>query len=190
VTPEAGLELKRKLSELLSAQHGSDTVMKLQKQVDSQQNTITTITVSLNDKIIQHQTLQADLIAAKDKISSLEADMLKVNENLNLLSAKLMMKEKLLEKNKSLQAQLHEEEDRKSKDICQLQKEKSTLQETVTEFKHNILTKESEISVLHDCLKQPKNVSDEEGNDKLQALLDVGHSEAELKLMTIERDIS
>lgn len=54
---EAGLELNRMLSEFLSAQHGSDTVMKsveqLQKQLDSQQNTITTMTASLNDKIIE-----------------------------------------------------------------------------------------------------------------------------------------
>jgi hypothetical protein len=42
------------LSEFLSAQHGSDTVMKsveqLQKQLDSQQSTITTMTGSLNAK--------------------------------------------------------------------------------------------------------------------------------------------
>jgi hypothetical protein len=54
VATEAGLELNRMLSEFLAAQHGSDTVMKsveqLQKQLDSQQNTITTMTASLNDK--------------------------------------------------------------------------------------------------------------------------------------------
>jgi hypothetical protein len=42
------------LSEFLSAQHGSDTVMKsveqLQKQLDSQQSTISTMTASLNAK--------------------------------------------------------------------------------------------------------------------------------------------
>jgi hypothetical protein len=193
VVTEAGLELNCKLSELLSAQHGSDTVMKsfeqLQKQVDFQQITITTVTASLNDKIIQNQTLRAALIAAKDKISSLEAHTLKMNENLNdMLSANLMMEEKLLEKNKLLQVQLYEKEDRISKDIGQLQKEKSTLQETVTELKHDILTKASDIAVLQDCLKQLKNVNDEEGDDKLQALLDVGRSKAELKHMTVERD--
>jgi chromosome segregation ATPase len=78
--------------------------------------------------------------------------------------------------------------DRISRDVGQLQKERSTLQETITELTHNILTKESEIAVLHDCLKQLKNASDEEGDDKLQALLDVAHSKAELKLMTVERD--
>jgi hypothetical protein len=116
VVTEAVLELNCMLSESLSAQHGSDTVMKsveqLQKQVDSQQIAITTVTASLNDQIIQNQTLQADLIAALDKISSLEADMLKMNKNLNdVLSAKLMMEEKLLQTNKLLQAHLHEEEE-------------------------------------------------------------------------------
>jgi uncharacterized NAD(P)/FAD-binding protein YdhS len=62
------------------------------------------------------------------------------------------------------------------------------LQETVTELKDNILTKESEISVLQDYLKQLKNASDEEGDNILQALLDVGRCKAELKLVTIERD--
>lgn len=81
-----------------------------------------------------------------------------------------------------------QEEDRISRDIGQLQKEKSTLQETVTELKHNILTKESEIAVLQDCVKQLKNDSDEEIDDKLQVLLDVGSYKAELKFMTIERD--
>jgi hypothetical protein len=45
------------LSEFLSAQHGSDTVMKsveqLQKQLDSQESTITTMTASLNAKNIE-----------------------------------------------------------------------------------------------------------------------------------------
>jgi predicted alpha/beta hydrolase family esterase len=54
VATEAGLELNRMLSEFLSAQHGSDTVMKsveqLQKQLDCQQNTITTMTASLTEK--------------------------------------------------------------------------------------------------------------------------------------------
>lgn len=68
------------------------------------------------------------------------------------------------------------------------QKEKSTLQETVTELKDCVLTKESEVAVLQDCLKKLKNASDEEVDDKLQAVLDEGHSKAELRLMTIERD--
>lgn len=57
VATEAGLELNHMLSEFLSAQHGSDTVMKsveqLQKQLDSQQTTITTMTASLNSKNIE-----------------------------------------------------------------------------------------------------------------------------------------
>jgi len=57
VATEAGLELNRMLSEFLSAQHGSDTVMKsveqLQKQLDSQQTTITTMTASLNAKNVE-----------------------------------------------------------------------------------------------------------------------------------------
>lgn len=57
VATEAGFELNRMLSEFLSVQHGSDTVMKsveqLQKQLDSQQTTITTMTASLNAKNIE-----------------------------------------------------------------------------------------------------------------------------------------
>jgi len=57
VATEAGLELNRMLSEFLSTQHGSDTVMKsveqLQKQLDSQQTTITTMTASLNTKNLE-----------------------------------------------------------------------------------------------------------------------------------------
>jgi hypothetical protein len=71
----------------------------------------------------------------------------------------------------------------------QFQNEKRTLQETVNELKDNLVTKESEIVVLQDFLKQLKNASDEEDDDdKLQALFDVGHTKAELKRMTIERD--
>jgi hypothetical protein len=64
VATDAGLKLKCMLLEFLSAQHGSDTVMKsleqVQKQIDSQQITITNVTASLNHQIIQNQTLQAD----------------------------------------------------------------------------------------------------------------------------------
>lgn len=74
------------------------------------------------------------------------------------------------------------------RDTDKLQSEKSTLQEMVNELKDSILMKESEITVLQDCLRQLKNTSDEEGSDKFQALLDAGHAKAELKCMTIERD--
>jgi len=74
------------------------------------------------------------------------------------------------------------------RDTDQLQREKSTWQEMVNELKDSILMKESEITVLQDCLRQLKNTSDEEGDDKFQALLDAGHAKAELKCMMIERD--
>jgi predicted nuclease with TOPRIM domain len=79
-------------------------------------------------------------------------------------------------------------ENRLSRETNQLQNENSTLQGTVNELKDKLVTKESEITVLQDMLKHLKNGSDEEGDDKFQALLDVGHTKAELKLMTIERD--
>jgi len=74
------------------------------------------------------------------------------------------------------------------RDTDQLQREKNTWQEMVNELKDSILMKESEITVLQDCLRQLKNTSDEEGDDKFEALLDAGHAKAELKCMTIERD--
>lgn len=74
------------------------------------------------------------------------------------------------------------------RDTDKLQSEKSTWQEMVNELKDSILMKESEVTVLQDCLRQLKDTSDEEGDDKFQALLDAGHAKAELKCMMIERD--
>jgi hypothetical protein len=74
------------------------------------------------------------------------------------------------------------------RDTDKLQREKSTWEEMVNELKDSILMKESEVTVLQDCLRQLKNISDEEGDDKFQALLDAGHAKAELKYMMIERD--
>jgi hypothetical protein len=74
------------------------------------------------------------------------------------------------------------------RDTDQLQREKNTWQEMVNELKKSILMKESEITVLQDCLRQLKNTSDEEGDDKFQALFDAGHAKAELNCMTVERD--
>lgn len=74
------------------------------------------------------------------------------------------------------------------RDTDQLQREKSTWQEMVNGLKSSILMKDREIVVLQDCLRQLKNTTDEEGDDKFQALLDAGHAKAELKCMTIERD--
>ncbi|XP_069704271.1 transport and Golgi organization protein 1-like isoform X2 [Periplaneta americana] len=190
---EAGLELNRMLSEFLTAQHGSDTVMKsveqLQKQLDSQQSTIATMTASLNAKNTENEALEVDLTAAKEKISSLEEGMKNVNENLNdVLSQKLEMEEELLEKNKSLQTSLEQVQESKNLEIEQLRKEINSLQEKFNEQNDNLVTKESEVAVLQDCLKQLRNADEEGGEDKLQALLDVGHTKAELKLMAIERD--
>ena len=72
--------------------------------------------------------------------------------------------------------------------IADLRKEITKLLETVSEQKDNIVTKENEVLVLQDCLKHLKTLDDEEGHDKLDALLDVGHIKAELKILTIERD--
>jgi hypothetical protein len=74
------------------------------------------------------------------------------------------------------------------RDTDELQREKSTWEEMVNELRGSIRLKDSEIVVLQDCVKQLKNTSDEEGDDKFQALLDAGHAKAELKCMVIERD--
>ncbi|PNF44126.1 hypothetical protein B7P43_G03185, partial [Cryptotermes secundus] len=188
VATEVGLKLK-----FISAQHGCDTVMKsvehLQKQVGSQKIASTNATASLNHGIIQNNTLQPESIAPNDKISLLEADLLKTDETRNdVLSAKLMMEEQLLKKNKLLQSQLYEEEDRIKRETGQLPKEKTSLQETVAELQHNIRLKESDIAVLQVCVEQVKTVGDDKDGDKLQELLDLGLAKAELQLMTIERD--
>jgi predicted nuclease with TOPRIM domain len=75
-------------------------------------------------------------------------------------------------------------EDRLSRETNQLQNENSVLQGTINELKDKLVTKESELTVLQDSLKLLND-----GSDKFQALLDVGHTKAELKLMTIERGI-
>ncbi|PSN55060.1 hypothetical protein C0J52_04113 [Blattella germanica] len=190
---EAGLELNRMLSDFLSSQNSSDTVMKsvehLQKQLDSQQATITSLTESLSVKTTENESLQADLNTALEKINSLEEDVHKVNENLtDVLSEKLRMEEQLLEKNETLCKEIEEVKNTKNSEITELQKEISSLKEKISEINNILVTKESEVSVLQDCLKQLKAVDDGEGDDKLQSLLDVGQTKAELKIMEIERD--
>lgn len=79
-------------------------------------------------------------------------------------------------------------EDGLNRETNKLQNENSTLQDTINKLKDKLVTKESEITVLQESLKHLKNSSGEEGDDKFEALLDVGHIKVELKLVTIERD--
>ncbi|KAJ9598424.1 hypothetical protein L9F63_010899, partial [Diploptera punctata] len=194
IATEAGLELNRMFSDVLT-QNSSETMMKsvdhLQKQLDSQQNTITTLTESLSDKTAENENLQSDLDSALEKINFLEDDIQKVNEHLTrALTEKLKAEEELKEKEELWDLQRFEVNSKNDAEVSELRKEITNLQETINEQRNDVVTKENEILVLQDCLNHLKTLEDGDvAGDKIHALLDVGHIKAELKLLKEERDV-
>lgn len=61
-------------------------------------------------------------------------------------------------------------------------------QTALEEARETVAMRDSELTVLQDCLKELKAFEDGQGSERLNALLDVGHARAELMIVTLERD--
>nr|CAD7437872.1 unnamed protein product [Timema bartmani] len=160
---EAGLELNKMLGDLLSSQQGSDQLVRnmeeLQKQLDTQE-----------------ATMKANLA---DKSAELNLSLQEKEEK----------EEELLRNSEIIQTQIKEALDGKAAEVLKLSQDVECLQLTLEEVKQALAIRDSEVTVLQDCLKQLRSSDDEmEGVDRFQALLDVGRVRAELKMAVVERD--
>ncbi|KAK7790043.1 hypothetical protein R5R35_008249 [Gryllus longicercus] len=191
---ETGLELNRMMSELLSAQHGSDTLMKsvdyLQKELDSQKSTITTMTANLTAKNKENENLQSELKVQLERVQNLEEQLDKVNETLmNLQKEKSEIEHEFQMKNQSIESQLVEALESKSADSQRLCRELDALQDVLDETRKTLAAREGEVSVLRDCLNHAENLSNGgESSVSLEELLNVGHLRAKIDAVTKERD--
>nr|CAD7261139.1 unnamed protein product [Timema shepardi] len=184
---EAGLELNKMLGELLSSQQGSDQLVRnmeeLQKQLDTQE---ATMKANLADKSAENEKLQSLITAANEKIALLEEDIHQLNLSLREKEEK---EEELLSNSEIIQTQIKEALDGKAAEVLKLSQDVECLQLTLEEVKQALAIRDSEVTVLQDCLKQLRSSDDEmEGVDRFQALLDVGRVRAELKMAVVERD--
>ncbi|KAF4528371.1 hypothetical protein B566_EDAN016933 [Ephemera danica] len=194
---EAGLELNKMLSEFLSAQKGSEDLSKsmemLQQQLNTQQATISSTKQALNAKILENEELTLELAEASEQITKLEAEVSKVSEHLaEVQIQKQKLKEDLEESCVTLANQLQESAQQRETDMACLKKQLEDTENQLKEVEKNLLERTSQVEVLETSLKQLQqldNSSSEEGQKKLQALLDVGKAQAELKLVRSECDV-
>ncbi|XP_067009668.2 transport and Golgi organization protein 1 [Anabrus simplex] len=191
---ETGLELNRMLSEFLSAQHGSDSLMKsvehLQKQLDNQQGTINSMNSSLSAKSLENESLQADLNLAEERIKALEEEIQKMSQALlNVEKEKQEMEHEFQQKNKSIETQLVEALEGKSAESQRLGRELEALQEVLDETRRTLASRDGELEVLRDCLRNADvGGGGDITNSKLEELADVGRARAELALISREKD--
>ncbi|XP_049940648.1 transport and Golgi organization protein 1 isoform X1 [Schistocerca serialis cubense] len=183
---EAGLELNRMLSDFLSTQHGSETLVKsvehLQKQLDAQQHTITEMNNNLSIKSQENENLQQELAAATEKLSVQEEELQKTTDSLlKIQKEKIDLMSEMEEKIRALQQQLSQITESTRSEISRLTNELEESRETVA-------MRDSELTVLQDCLRQLKAFEEGQGSEQLDTLLDVGHARAELALVSMDRD--
>ncbi|XP_063242317.1 transport and Golgi organization protein 1 [Bacillus rossius redtenbacheri] len=167
---ETGLELNRMLGDMLSSQQDSDQLAHnmedLRRQLDSQE---AAMKADLAAKTAENEKLQAQLDKVLEKNCQLDGEIEKLKEKLEKTTNQQQELQKL---NELLQVQLSEER-RQAAGLAQA-----------------LAVRDSEVTVLQDCLKQAGEGGEEEGGgvDKFQALLDEGRVRAELRMVSLERD--
>ncbi|XP_071454500.1 transport and Golgi organization protein 1-like isoform X2 [Hetaerina americana] len=195
-TTEAGLEMEHMVSQFLSSQHDSKSLMEsieqLQLQANKQQAKISSLENSLVAKTQENEKLAQELGVTESKIQELEEDLKQVSENLLQRDEEHV---KQCAELKELSESQHNKylEDVKNKTIeaeMALTRCKS-LETTLTEFKEILAVKENEICVLQECLQQLK-ISNGDDPDKaenqLKDILNFGKLKADLTSVTKERD--
>ncbi|KAL0267363.1 UNVERIFIED_CONTAM: hypothetical protein PYX00_009652 [Menopon gallinae] len=178
---EAGLDLNRMLSEVLTQKGGSETLMEsveyLQSQLNNQQQIIDEMTTKLITKSKENQELQDELTAANEKIESLEADVEDMRSNLNvhLKDNEDVIKE-LTAKNNELQLKINHMNDAKEKEISKLKKSIGDLEAKLKSASASLKIKDEECNNLKDSMKKIKM----KDSKNVDSIFEVSRIKAEL----------
>lgn len=179
---EVGLELNKMLSDVLSSQNGSDTVManieQLQKQLVEQQSTINSVNDKLNEKDTENHELQLELEINNKKVVDLQAELEKMM--LNLLKAE---EEKEISVSKteaealSLREALTKVKATSNAEIAQLTKQLLEVKSHADEAQRNFELKAKEYNLLKEGL------SETDSNKNV-----VEHSTLKAELLQLQQD--
>ncbi|XP_046388781.1 transport and Golgi organization protein 1 isoform X2 [Ischnura elegans] len=195
-TTEAGLEMEQMVSQFLSSQQDSKTLMEsieqLQLQANKQQAKISSLENSLVAKTQENEKLAQELGVTESKVQELEEDLKQVSENLHQRDEEHSKRyAELKELGESQHNKYLEDVKNKTIETEMAHTRCKSLEATLTEMKEMLAVKENEICVLQECLQQLKisNGDDpDKAEDELKNILNFGKLKAELTAVSKERD--
>lgn len=186
---EVGLELNRMLSDILSSQNGSDTLIanveSLQRQLIEQQSTINTVNESLNIKDTENHELHLELDISNKKVTELQTELDKMVLNLLKIEEEKDQQQTSLEAEvASLKQQLERVLENSKTETIHLTTEIQLLQNKLLEAQRNLELKINELNLLKDTINEVKSIKS--NSDTINSLLDSTAVKAEL--LTLKRE--
>lgn len=186
---EVGLELNRMLSEILSSQNGSDTLIanveQLQRQLVEQQSTINSLNETLNEKDTENHELQLEMEICNRKVVDLQSEldkmvlnMLKVEEEKENLQSKL--EGKLVALREDLESLSKNTANEQTKYLDEIK----MLTNKCNELRRSLDVKINEYNLLKEGLKEVKGAKVD--IEAVKSLVDMSSLKAELQ--QLQRD--
>ncbi|XP_037786803.1 transport and Golgi organization protein 1-like isoform X7 [Penaeus monodon] len=198
-----GLEMHKMLSEMLSTQSDATafqaSVDHLQSMLDGQREKVETLTSDLALKTRLNEELHTELAAARERANKLDYQVEQLTHSLEELTGakaetiqKLQEEANLVQELKKTNEMLTEQTSNYDSKVETLTKDLEEQRDTISKLREAIETKESELQVSKECLKQLRLTSDDDhatpDEEKLSAIFDVIRVKAELQKVTNERN--
>ncbi|XP_018006884.1 uncharacterized protein LOC108664728 isoform X2 [Hyalella azteca] len=195
----SGLEMDNMIQDLLHAQKDTasfqEAIDSLQLMLDSQRDKVESLTSDLTIKTTLNDELRTESAAARDRIAKLEYQLEQVTRSLEeVSSAKSRVSAELYSEQTRLQ-ELRTEHDTLTQSYSQatdalkaISEQQSSANLRAEQLDKLLKTREAELQVTKECLKQLKVFNDgRAGKDKLTQLLDVVKARSDLTCAQQER---
>lgn len=198
-----GLEMHKMLSEMLSTQKDTSTfqasVDHLQAMLDGQREKVETLTSDLALKTRLNEELHNELSVSLERANKLDYQVQQLTQSLQELTTSKEETNHRLEKETALVKKLQEANDCISQQTCEyttkissLSSELQAQQDVLCQLRESVETKESELQIYKECLKQIQLTSSDDhaapNEEKLSALFDVVRVKAELQRVKSEHN--
>ncbi|XP_059609595.1 transport and Golgi organization protein 1 [Phlebotomus argentipes] len=184
---EAGLELNRMVSELLSNQSGSDSIIssveELQKQLNEQQNTILTINASLAEKSRENSELQVSLASQSEKYTE---EISRWQEKCEKLEVDTVEDR---EKKVSLMEQIDKLVKEREREVGDLKQKIQVHENRYEDISKSLTQSQSRVQVLEDCIKSLKQEVGQKGSGNFEEIMNVANLKTQLVAATKEKQM-
>ncbi|XP_066976490.1 transport and Golgi organization protein 1-like isoform X27 [Macrobrachium rosenbergii] len=197
-----GLEMHKMLSEMLAAQKEASafqaSIDHLQSMLDGQREKVETLTSDLALKNRLNEELHNELSSSMERANKLDYQVEQLTHSLEELTGvkgeairKLQEEAALVEELKQANTSLTQQTGDYDSKVTSLSSELTDLRETISQLRESVETKESELQVAKECLKQLRLTSSDDSaapdEEKLSALFDVIRVKAELHKVNNDR---
>lgn len=181
---EVGLELNRMLSDVISSQNGSETLLsnieQMQRQLLEQQTTINTVNEMLSVKDTENHELQLELEICNKKVVDLQSELDKMVLNLlKIEEEKLNTQNKLESELISYKEQIDKLNNTYKNEKSKLLDEINVLKNKYCDVQRKLDLKINEYNLLKGGMEEFKNLKN--NNEVVKSLLDVTSLKAELQ---------